>query len=62
MCGLLGMEEGRRTAVTATATPTAFTPYPSAAPPRTAMSPGTARPAPPPSPPPTARGTSTRNR
>lgn len=62
LCGLLGMEAGRRTAATVTAIQTAFTPYPSAAPPRMATSPGTARPAPPPWPPPTAQGTSMRSR
>lgn len=62
LCGLLGMEGERRTAATVTAIPTAFTPCPSAAPPRTAMSPGIVRPAPPPWPPLTAQGTSTRNR
>lgn len=61
-CGRLVTEGGIRTAVTATATPTASIPCPSAAPPRTETSPGTARPAPPPSPPPTARETSMRNR
>ena len=57
LCGLLGTEGGRRTAATVTATQTASTPCPSAAPPRTATSPGTARRAPPPLPLPTARGT-----
>lgn len=62
MCGRLETEGGRRIAATVTATPTVFTPCPSAAPLRMAMSPGTARLALPPWPPPTAQGTSMRNK